>query len=346
MSADFIWWRKALQGSFGPIHENDPQPGYWRTRPRRGHPGEPVAIWREPDGSLQAVRAGRPADPFAVWTWCCRNPVSEEVYRYVAEQGGRWPDEPEVLAGVGHNSGAAALEGGGACAAMGNATAQRSGSSDADPADPLAGLIALAQAVTIPVEQAREQKGSRQAELLHHTTKMWDDASLWLTRIGEVLTQDEADKAANYAYLFAMLEKAAEEARTSEKAPSLRQGRLVDARWRPVLDAAGRAKARMKQALEPFLLQRLETLRGLDGLDPVEDKDWPRAGTLDRRVGLRRDRRLAIIDRPSLEAAYRDDTRFWALPAVETALRRLAQSDLEEGRTVPGALLVEQFSAV
>ncbi|MEJ1930893.1 hypothetical protein WDZ92_11575 [Nostoc sp. NIES-2111] len=300
----------------------------------------------EADGTLRALRAGRPVDPFTVWTWCCRHPVGEETYRHVAERGGRWPDEPELSIGVGHNSGAAAVSGIGEDAATATASAQGSGSADPNPADPLAGLIALAQAVTIPVEAAREQKGAREAELLHHTTKMWDDACLWLTRIGEVLTQEQADKAANYAYLFAMLEKAAEEARTSEKAPSLRQGRLVDARWRPVLDAAGRAKARMKQALEPFLLQRLAALRGPDGLDPVEDKDWPRAGTLDRRVGLRRDRRLAIIDRASLQAAYRDDTRLWAFPAVEAALTRLAQSDLEEGRTVPGALLVEHLAAV
>ena len=59
---DLSTWRKALAGDPVPLHENDPQPGYWRMRQGRGGPFLPVAIWREPDGSPEgaARRRARP----------------------------------------------------------------------------------------------------------------------------------------------------------------------------------------------------------------------------------------------------------------------------------------------
>ena len=30
------WWRNAISGSIGLIHENDPQPGYYRMRDGKG----------------------------------------------------------------------------------------------------------------------------------------------------------------------------------------------------------------------------------------------------------------------------------------------------------------------
>ena len=99
---DLSTWRKALAGEPVPLHENQPQPGYWRLRQGRGGPFLPVAIWREPDGALKALRDGAPADAQDLWTWCCRHPVPYETYVAVAERGEAWPDE--VPAGPGHNS--------------------------------------------------------------------------------------------------------------------------------------------------------------------------------------------------------------------------------------------------
>jgi hypothetical protein len=98
-------WRAALAGAPLPVHENDPQPGYYRIRASRGGPWLPVAIWQDSDGQLKALRDGREADPQDLWTWCCRNPVPYEVYRGVAEEGQAWPDDVGV--GLGHNRGPA-----------------------------------------------------------------------------------------------------------------------------------------------------------------------------------------------------------------------------------------------
>src|SRR4051812_17925341 len=95
------FWRSALTGAAQPIHENDPQAGYYRVRAYRGGPWLPVAIWRETDGRLKALRDGSPVDPQDLWTWCCQHPVTYEAYLAVAEGGQPWPDE--VPAGLGHN---------------------------------------------------------------------------------------------------------------------------------------------------------------------------------------------------------------------------------------------------
>ncbi|WP_416066063.1 hypothetical protein ACK9YZ_06845 [Rhizobium sp. ZK1] len=95
----WAWWQNALEGNFGPIHDGDPQQGYYRTR-FKDKPWEPVAIWFE-DGKWHAMRGERQVDASDIWTWCCRNPISYEAYNKAIEGAG-WDDEPEAPA-IGHN---------------------------------------------------------------------------------------------------------------------------------------------------------------------------------------------------------------------------------------------------
>jgi hypothetical protein len=88
------YWHSTLQGKSLAIHENDPQEGWYRTRPRKGYRSLPVRIWRdEGSGELLALRDGKIVDPYEVWTWVCLNPVSVEAYEEVLERGGRWSDD-------------------------------------------------------------------------------------------------------------------------------------------------------------------------------------------------------------------------------------------------------------
>lgn len=95
----WAWWQNALAGNIGPIHDGDPQQGYYRTR-FKDKPWEPVAIWFE-DGKWHAMRGDHQVDASDVWTWCCRNPISYEAYTKAIEGAG-WDDEPETPA-IGHN---------------------------------------------------------------------------------------------------------------------------------------------------------------------------------------------------------------------------------------------------
>jgi hypothetical protein len=100
------WWQAALAGNIGPIHDGDPQQGYYRVR-RKGEPWEPVAIWQdETSGAWLAYRGGKEADASAIWTWVCRNPISHAAYEQ-AMAGGGFDDEPARAPGIGDNSGEA-----------------------------------------------------------------------------------------------------------------------------------------------------------------------------------------------------------------------------------------------
>lgn len=98
------WWIDALKGKFGPIHDGDPQQGYYRVR-RKDSPWEPVAIWQDEDGGpWLAYRNGKEVRAEDIWTWCCRNPISFEAYEK-AMAGGGFDDEPKHAPGIGDNSG-------------------------------------------------------------------------------------------------------------------------------------------------------------------------------------------------------------------------------------------------
>lgn len=111
------WWRAALKnpaaiGKTLPIHESEPNQGYFRVK-NRDKTYDPVAIFY-PEGSddLVAYRAGREVRPDEIWTWCCRSPVSFEAYT-AATEGKGWPDDDATVAeqvktpepGIGDNSG-------------------------------------------------------------------------------------------------------------------------------------------------------------------------------------------------------------------------------------------------
>jgi hypothetical protein len=107
MSYDF--WQRALAGETQDIHEGHAHPGFYRIRFRDKKTGavsyKPCAYWL--DGDKIKCRVGdKDLDELTAleqWKWAATNPITEEVYRAVAECGEPWPD---VDPSIGHNSGA------------------------------------------------------------------------------------------------------------------------------------------------------------------------------------------------------------------------------------------------
>ena len=103
------WWRGALAGKSQPIHDGDPQPGFYRRRMVRHGPWVPVRIWLEQpiddetgeltgDETLRCEVDGRDADPFRHWTYVADQPISEADFDYMREHAA-WalrhaPDHP------------------------------------------------------------------------------------------------------------------------------------------------------------------------------------------------------------------------------------------------------------
>jgi len=112
----WAWWQAALAdpravGKSLPVHENEPQQGYFRVKNKAGG-YDPVAIFYPDDSdTLVAYRANREVDAGEIWTWACRQPVTYDAYQQ-AIGGDGWPDDdPTVASQVappppGHNSGA------------------------------------------------------------------------------------------------------------------------------------------------------------------------------------------------------------------------------------------------
>jgi hypothetical protein len=97
----WAWWRGALAnpkeiGRSLPVHDGDPQQGYFRIRYGKDKPFEPVAIWKQ-DGEWLAYRSGREVSAADIWVSCCRNPVAYEAY-LAATEGKGWPDDDEAVA--------------------------------------------------------------------------------------------------------------------------------------------------------------------------------------------------------------------------------------------------------
>ena len=94
------WWQNALAGNLGPMHEGQPEQGYYRTRFKGGQ-WEPVAIWLDDAGGWLAMRGERMVDAADAWNFCRTHPVSYEAYQKAIEGAG-WDDEPPAPA-MGHN---------------------------------------------------------------------------------------------------------------------------------------------------------------------------------------------------------------------------------------------------
>ena len=324
MSDSYSWWRQALLGQFGPIHENDPQPGYYRMRKGRGGPWVPVAIWVSDKGSsLACLVNGLEQDPYEIWTWVCRYPVPYETYVAVAEHGQAWPEDLPDLKKARLVSGSASFE---TSSTYIDHPSKLSASPNTPPSSPTLG---------------HNSDGMSEAEVfLEEIEALAVSCDEWLSEFPEICSQVLADKAANYAERFGNLENRAEEARTIEKKPVLDQGRSIDGKWKPVISKASETKVKLKKLIEPYLIAELKRQKEL-GLDA----EPPRAGTMGRRIGLRSRMIIKVTSPSDLQTHYKADPRLWADKSISEAITKLAEIDLAANKPIPGATLIEELTA-
>lgn len=315
-----------------------------------------VAIWKDGEEWCCACQHGfepRKADEIAeLFASICRNAVSEEVYRAVVEDGKPWPDEVAERHAAGPNERQIALYAETDGEKVARTRPEREG-----PAE-----IGDNSGEIAPFEIMRERIADVGAQV-----------KAWLAEIGgAITTQAQADKAANYADLFAEIEKEATLKHKVEKEPVLKAAREIDGAWKPVIELADASKRKAKGLLTPFLVEqkrladeaaRIENERLREesqkareaqedaarlgyGEAPTSVAPPPtvapaqvKAGTRGRAAALRTVKK-AQIDDIKMVAAFLAGMETPNADFVEVC-QRIADRMIKAGVTVPGATLIE-----
>ena len=89
---EYEFWRVALRGKKQPVHESNPQCGFYKRRLVKDGPWLPIAFWRNKDDQIVCGFEGKLVDPIEHWTFAAKYPVSEASYRYYIRNG-HWLDE-------------------------------------------------------------------------------------------------------------------------------------------------------------------------------------------------------------------------------------------------------------
>lgn len=107
----WAWWEAAVEGRQPPVHENDPQAGYFAVRKFRygdwaRGPHVPARVWWEsgeidPEtGELMSNEECRAeidgvfVNPWRTWTWIARRPIPESEWKWLKAQSPLLPSRP------------------------------------------------------------------------------------------------------------------------------------------------------------------------------------------------------------------------------------------------------------
>lgn len=327
---------------------------------------EPIAFWKEDGVMFCARKIGRAPERLdeidELFSQCCRDAVTEEAYRTVME-GGSWPDEVAERAPaerVGPTETQEAMYGQGRSISQDNMGIERD--YEREDAENERGVVGNNSGEVDPSLIMKERIDDVLAQFAD-----------WLKTLdeGKIKTQEQADKAANYAALLAELEKEADNTHTIEKQPWLDGGRAVDGRWKPLIAKAEEAKKRIKNNyVAPFLAAekaRVEAearaerdrlaaehakqvaeaaAKGEDAPLPPPKVEVAKvgAGTRGGRATSLRVARVAEIEDLSKVAAHICTLTPPPSEFIELC-RKLAEKMMKAGVTVPGAKLTDTNTA-
>jgi hypothetical protein len=110
-SNPWAYWQSKLEGLPMQMNPDNPQAGFYRQPYKRYYGARrtftPVAYWPSEDGSKLNCRLGdqniSETAGMNLWKSVGNHPVAEHAYRQVAQYGGTWPDEHELVPMQGDN---------------------------------------------------------------------------------------------------------------------------------------------------------------------------------------------------------------------------------------------------
>jgi hypothetical protein len=311
---DWQWWQDRLAGKPVQANPDSPHPGFFRQSHKAFYGARktftPVAYYPDPQTGQLRCRIGDAEvdDLLARRTWNHVNahPVTEEAYREVAEKGGMWPDEHELVP-------------------MGKAAHV--------PIDE----------TPIPLGHNRPPADLSYEGLHAAIEDLARDAQQRLDG-PPIANQDEADKIANVADRLAELWKQADEQRKLEKKPHDEAATAVQKKWAPLLLAAETYRNLKYKLLTPWLKkleeQAKEAATEAAAAGAPAEKTRPRAGTRGRAMSLKTAKRAEITDQDACYQFFKDS------PDIKATLQDLANRAVRVGVTVPGTKVLEESQTV
>lgn len=305
MSDQYDFWRRRLRGEVVPIHDNDPQAGFYRLK-RQDGTWVACAYWRKEDGTLRCrINGVDVAEPVAMdrWPWASKAPITHEVYQAVVVHGAPWPDQHEAVIRDRVNS----------------QNAPDDNSFDALK-DRIEDLVRDADKLIKGGAAKSQEEADRASDLANRLGELWKKGDE--SRKTEKQPHDEAAKAVQAKWLpLLVTAEIYKRVKTAVVTPFL----VAEDRKRKEAEAAMRnAAAAAAQAGEPAPEPPPEAAR------PVK------AGSGGRRsVALRTVKQVEIVDRAAVLAFFADSQ------LITELLQTMSERAVRAGATVPGVKVSE-----
>lgn len=234
------YWKNALKGEFGPIHEGEPQTGFYAQKARKGNEtrdaqeASPVAIWSDESGTHAVIGMSESVtDADRIWTWVAQNPITYKQYLVWVKNG----VVPEA-----HRPKAKAVK-------PSTKVAEKA------PAPVVANNCPIPDKSKIGIgHNGGPDISAELAAEIKAETQLVEN----LIKAG-VDSKDTAEKLGECGNRLLALKKKTNAAHKQEKAPWLEGGRAVDDRYKPLIKACD---DKVKEARSPIdTWKRQETKR-------------------------------------------------------------------------------------
>lgn len=216
------------------------------------------------------------------------------------------------------------------------------------PADQAADAIAASEA-------PREGNGEPHEIQRETLTDLQAEFRKWFEGLGGaagpgIQTQDDADRAGNFADRFAELEREAKTTREGLRKPLQEQLDEIQKLWKPIQDDADEAKRFAKQMVGKFLQAETarklaeaaaEAAKALVEGKPIRNTavSSAKAGTRGRAISTRIQQRYVCDDYAKVRDFLLKDPAFLESPALASLCGNWANEMLRAGKEVPGARL-------
>lgn len=302
----YDFWRRRLTGEVVPIHDGEPQAGFYRLVSRDGVASQPVAYWFTPDGGLRC-RVGKQdvSEQFANerWPYASKRPITHDVYKAVLA-GEPWPDQNEAVA------------------------ADRSNAAPDDNSfeglkDRIEALARTADELIKAGPATDQAAADRASDLANHLGALQRQADA--ARAAEKKPHDDAVKAVQAKWLPVVT---AADIYKRIKAAVITPFLVAEDQKRKAQEAEQRKKAEAAAQTGAPMPEQSQRAAG------------PKAGAAGRRsVALRAVKVVTIADRAAVLEFFKDTQQ------VTELLQHMAQKAVAAGVNVPGVTITEEQRA-